>query len=140
MPVRYSNKIEKDKPKQNRNMTKQEFEQRIGAEVTDEQFRGIHESYMLCGDSIDKDIFCRLYKEYPKAILEMVRKEQRVRAAEKKIEEAVKWMMRQDANEDAQFKIIDLLGEQEGFIRLLENDIELASDVRNRMADYIRNR
>lgn len=121
-------------------MTKQEFEQRIGAEVTDEQFQGINESYMLCGDSIDKDIFCRLYKECPKAIFEMVRKEQRVRAAEKKIEETAKWLMCYDANEDVQFKIIDLLGEQVGFIRLLENDIELASDVRNRMADYIRNR
>lgn len=122
-------------------MTKQEFEQRIGAEVTDEQFQGINESYMLCGDSIDKDIFCRLYKECPKVILEMVRKEQRVRAAEKKIEETVKWLMcYDDAIEDVQFKIIDLLGEQEGFIRLLENDIELVSAVRNRMADYIRNR
>lgn len=122
-------------------MTKQEFEQRIGAEVTDEQFQGINESYMLCGDSIDKDIFCRLYKECPKAILEMVRKEQRARAAEKKIEETVKWLMcYDDANEDVQFKIIDLLGEQNGFIRLLENDIELVSAVRNRMADYIRNR
>ena len=43
-------------------MTKQEFEQRMSAKVTDEDFIAANAAYMAAGDDVDKDKFCELYK------------------------------------------------------------------------------
>ena len=42
-------------------MTKQEFEQRTGLKVTDDDFNEIHSIYMSCGDELNKDDFCKMY-------------------------------------------------------------------------------
>lgn len=42
-------------------MTRNEFEQRIGRKVDDEEFRTANAIYMACGDGMDKDTFCKLY-------------------------------------------------------------------------------
>ncbi|MCM1078527.1 MAG: hypothetical protein NC344_09760 [Bacteroidales bacterium] len=45
-------------------MTKQEFEQLTGTTVAnDVDFEAIHAMYMLCGDGMDKQTFCKLWKE-----------------------------------------------------------------------------
>lgn len=42
-------------------MTKQEFEERIGRTVTDEEYAPADAAYLAAGD-MDKDTFCELYK------------------------------------------------------------------------------
>lgn len=42
-------------------MLKNEFEERTGLSMTEEEFNGVNALYMACGDNIDKDEFCKLY-------------------------------------------------------------------------------
>ena len=44
-------------------MTQQEFTQRTGLHPTDEEFKTIHEMYMLCS-ALDKDEFCLDYEAH----------------------------------------------------------------------------
>lgn len=44
-------------------MNKQEFEQRTGINLTDDEYQKVEEMYMLCGN-IDKDEFCKDYKKH----------------------------------------------------------------------------
>lgn len=44
-------------------MTKLEFTQRTEIEPTDEEFKSINEMYLEAGD-MDKDVFCKDYKEH----------------------------------------------------------------------------
>ena len=43
-------------------MLKNEFEERIGRKVTDEEFVNANAMYMAAGDGTDKDVFCREWK------------------------------------------------------------------------------
>jgi hypothetical protein len=43
-------------------MTQQEFEARIGTPVSPDVFETANRAYMACGDSMDKDTFCELWK------------------------------------------------------------------------------
>jgi len=44
-------------------MTQKEFEERTKLKVTGEQFREVHDTYMACGDDVDKDAFCDMYMD-----------------------------------------------------------------------------
>lgn len=44
-------------------MLHQEFEQRTGLKITAEEFEQVHDIYMACGDDMDKDEFCALWKK-----------------------------------------------------------------------------
>lgn len=48
-------------------MTKKEFEDRTGVQISDELFESINIIYMNAGDNIDKDTFCKDYKSTPTA-------------------------------------------------------------------------
>ena len=43
-------------------MTQQEFETRIGNAVCAEDFEKANRAYMACGDAMDKDTFCKIWK------------------------------------------------------------------------------
>ena len=43
-------------------MLQKEFEERIGRKVTKEDYIAADAAYMACGDDMDKDKFCELYK------------------------------------------------------------------------------
>lgn len=43
-------------------MTQQEFEARIGTTVSPDVFETANRAYMACGDSMDKDTFCEIWK------------------------------------------------------------------------------
>ena len=43
-------------------MTQQEFEARIGTTVSPDVFETANRAYMACGNSMDKDTFCELWK------------------------------------------------------------------------------
>lgn len=43
-------------------MLQKEFEDRIGREVSENEYVMADAAYMACGDDIDKNRFCRLYK------------------------------------------------------------------------------
>lgn len=45
-------------------MTKKEFEDRTGVQISDELFESINIIYMNAGDNIDKDTFCKDYKKH----------------------------------------------------------------------------
>lgn len=42
-------------------MLQEEFEERTGLELSESEFAKIHAIYMACGDTIDKDLFCKYY-------------------------------------------------------------------------------
>ena len=43
-------------------MTQQEFEARIGTPVSPDVFETANRAYMACGDAMDKDTFCEIWK------------------------------------------------------------------------------
>lgn len=43
-------------------MLQEEFEKRTGLSLSEEEFAGIHAIYMACGDDMDKDRFCKMWK------------------------------------------------------------------------------
>lgn len=43
-------------------MTQKEFEERTGMKVNVNEFDRVHDIYMACGDNVDKDEFCTLWK------------------------------------------------------------------------------
>lgn len=43
-------------------MTQKEFEERMGREVTTEEYAAADAAYMASGDDVDKDRFCAMYK------------------------------------------------------------------------------
>lgn len=43
-------------------MTQKEFEDRTGMKVNANEFDRVHDIYMACGDDVDKDEFCTLWK------------------------------------------------------------------------------
>lgn len=44
-------------------MTQKEFEERTKISTTAGEFEQVHDIYMACGDNMDKDEFCSLWKE-----------------------------------------------------------------------------
>lgn len=50
-------------------MTKQEFEQRTGFTIPEEQYTRIEQMYYHAGESIDKDAFCKDFKKHADSIL-----------------------------------------------------------------------
>lgn len=50
-------------------MTRQEFTERTGLNVTEAEFKPINEMYLESGQDIDKDIFCKDYKQHKDSIL-----------------------------------------------------------------------
>ena len=43
-------------------MTQKEFEERTGISMTPDDFNTVHDIYMACGDEMDKNEFCALWK------------------------------------------------------------------------------
>lgn len=43
-------------------MTQKEFEERTGISMTPDDFNTVYDIYMACGDEMDKDEFCALWK------------------------------------------------------------------------------
>lgn len=43
-------------------MTQKEFEDRTNIHITADEFDAVHDIYMSCGDDMDKDEFCALWK------------------------------------------------------------------------------
>lgn len=43
-------------------MTQKEFEERTEISMTEDDFATVHDIYMACGDNMDKDEFCALWK------------------------------------------------------------------------------
>lgn len=43
-------------------MLQEEFEKRTGLSLSEKEFAGIHAIYMACGDDMDKDRFCKMWK------------------------------------------------------------------------------
>lgn len=43
-------------------MTQKEFEERTSISMTEDDFATVHDIYMACGDRMDKDEFCALWK------------------------------------------------------------------------------
>ena len=44
-------------------MLQKELEERIGRSVTQEEYELADAAYMACGDEVDKDQFCKMYKD-----------------------------------------------------------------------------
>ena len=44
-------------------MLQKEFEERMGRSVTTEEYARADAAYMACGDDVDKDVFCKMYKD-----------------------------------------------------------------------------
>ena len=53
-------------------MLKDEFEKRMGAKVTDDAYILADAAYLACGDNIDKDLFCELYKNAPMELVHLL--------------------------------------------------------------------
>lgn len=95
-------------------MTQKEFEERIGMTVTAETYTEVEQCYM--NTDLDKDLFCKLWKENPAALKEIVSKtvlvrelhEERERLSNFLIKLAEKW----SAN-DLREKAISMIGEKE---------------------------
>lgn len=95
-------------------MTQREFEERIGMMVTAETYTEVEHCYM--NTDLDKDLFCKLWKENPAALEEIVSKtvlarelyEERKRLSNFLIKQAEKW----SAN-DLREKAISMIGEKE---------------------------
>lgn len=60
-------------------MTQKEFEERTNISLTAGEFEAVHDIYMACGDDVDKDEFCALWKgkEY-RELLNMAANEKKV--------------------------------------------------------------
>lgn len=80
-------------------MTREEFEKRTGLKMTTAGFAKVHDIYMACGDEMDKDRFCALWKDNNfRALLDAVTGE---------------WMISEGAYNLAVKKIRDMEAEKE---------------------------
>lgn len=68
-------------------MTKEEFIQLTGIEVTDEEFKTINDMYMAAGDDFDKQRFCEDFKAYGESTL-LLRFYRLFEGAQKKLKNA----------------------------------------------------
>ncbi len=50
-------------------MNKQEFESRTGFTMPDEKYAEVEKMYYLAGENIDKDVFCKDYKNHADSVL-----------------------------------------------------------------------
>ncbi len=108
-------------------MTQQEFEERTGLKMTDQQFNEEVNSIYMDTD-IDKDMFCELWKKHPSALMEIKKQTKLVRmlVEERKnvtdflIDEAHKM-----SSTDARAKAISLLGHREYLKRKIEKGYDL---------------
>lgn len=96
-------------------MTRKEFEERTGLEMTDQQFNEeVNPIYM--DTDIDKDMFCELWKKHPSALMEITKQtklvrmlvEERKKMTDFLIDEAHKM-----SSPDARSMAISLLGQRE---------------------------
>lgn len=83
-------------------MTKQEFERLTNQTVTEQLFEEINNTYMACGDYVDKETFCELWanEEYDK-LLDIVVLEKKVmdeayRLATKELDDVRKYQKERD--------------------------------------------
>lgn len=115
-------------------MTKQEFESMTGLQVTDEQMWKIHEVYMNMEG--DKDFFCNMVKTMGQDAVDFLcRLGERMMATRGHIEELqeenedlTEFIYRQSTEPDeyeVKDKAIELLGRDEYYARLVEDDKEL---------------
>ena len=128
-------------------MTKQEFEQRTGAEVNEKHFEKIHEIYMAAGDNVDKDTFCKAYKDKTDEsffIMKMMSDIINAQRAEIKkllkrendMEDFIIEQSEKYSSEELRFKAIEMLGDKEDIRRkvnkgynLWELDRELLNEI-----------
>lgn len=95
-------------------MTQREFEEITGMTVTAKAYTEVEQCYM--NTDLDKDLFCKLWKENPAALKEIVSKtvlarelyEERERLSNFLIKQAEKWSAN-DLREEA----ISMIGEKE---------------------------
>ena len=138
-------------------MTAQEFKDRTGIQLSDEQMWALHEVYMTGEQS--KDYFCALIKSQYDAdrcnleyMLDLGRRlaEERKQAENKRkelearIKDLQEWMLRQTVNCD--YEVLDNLkakckqiyGEKEFYARFIDLDGELGSDDLTNIAALLR--
>lgn len=53
-------------------MLQKEFEERIGREVSQDYYVMADAAYMACGDSVGKDLFCKLWKDKPLELVSLL--------------------------------------------------------------------
>ena len=95
-------------------MTQREFEERTGLKISAEVYTEVEQCYM--NTDLDKDLFCKLWKENPAALAEIESKtvlarelyEERKRLSNFLIEQAEKW-----SASDLREKAISMIGEKE---------------------------
>lgn len=106
-------------------MTQKEFEERIGRDVTGDEFERANAIYMAAGD-IDKDRFCADYKKHKDseiiaALFETADKQKdRLHVLTKEREGLVHFLIDQAEeyeSEELRFKAIQMVGERE-YLRL----------------------
>lgn len=138
-------------------MLQKEFEERTRLSVTADEFDAINDIYMACGDLVDKDRFCDLYKtkegrhelmcymagekKYADEALRLAKND--VRKAEERMQDYVNeladWLIEQAEKysaADLRSKAIKILGEREylrrkikGGFNLWEIDKELLTEI-----------
>lgn len=95
-------------------MTQREFEERTGLKISAEAYTDVEQCYM--NTDLDKDLFCKLWKDNPTALKEIVSKtvlvrelyEERKRLSNFLIKQAEKW-----SASDLREKAISMIGEKE---------------------------
>lgn len=136
-------------------MTQEEFEKRTGLKMTSSGFKKVHDIYMACGDEMDKDEFCALWKSNNFcALLENVAHERNIsegayNLAMKKIKElevdkeAKNWELAElllgkaaaHKDSDLRHEAVKLIGERNAVLTMLclglplqEEDMEYIKD------------
>ena len=136
-------------------MTREEFEKRTGLKMTTAGFAKVHDIYMACGDEIEKDRFCALWKENNfRALLDVVAGEWKIsegayNLAMKKIKEleaeheAANWELAElllgkaDAHQDSDLRreAEKLIGERNAVLTM----VLLGLPLQEEDMDYINN-
>lgn len=114
-------------------MNEQEFQQRTGIDLTDEQYSKVEDIYMLC-DNIDKDEFCKDYRIHGGSLLldiftnQVKAKNEQLTAFRKMKSEMVDFLLyRAQKFGDSELlnKAISMVGHAEVIIRKIDKNIPL---------------
>ena len=118
-------------------MTKQEFIERTGASVTDEEYKEIEKIYLEAGETMDKDTFCRewidcgdspLFHIFYQRAMEM---QERAQEAESKLKSLAKFLIKKsDENADPEEyqMAVSLVGRKRALLVKVDEQIELDAD------------
>lgn len=122
-------------------MTQKEFEERTGLKLSACEFESVHSIYMACGDGMDKEVFCKEWKQHGESKLlaniwrELRRQEQVVEGKtivianmQQEKEQLVDFLLERAqkfGDEELLLKAIDMVGHAEVIRRKLAADLPL---------------